>query len=133
MHGDYFHNRAIRELGRAGRTLAAVLTRGAPSSTELVPFVLNLPIKYLPPWWREKEIEAELEKAAMQKLLSLWRRKPTVSQLLARSGVPHEVRSAAGRALFATRGGKATAAQMRALGFPNLVKAREALKRKAQS
>lgn len=107
--------------------------RGAPRSTELIPFVFNLPIEFLPPWWREKEIEAELEKAARQKLLSLWRRKPTASQLLACRGAPDEVRSAAGRALFAVRGGKATAAKMREKGFPNLVKAREALKRKAQS
>jgi hypothetical protein len=105
--------------------------KGAPPSTELVPIVLNVPIDYLPPWWRERDIEAALQKAAWQKLLTLWNREPTAGQLLARRGVPDEVRSAAGRALLAARGGKATAAKMRALGYPNLVKAREALKRKS--
>jgi hypothetical protein len=38
---------------------------------------------------------------------------------------------ATGRSMLAMRGGKATAAKRRALGFPNLVKAREALRRKA--
>ncbi|HEY6298163.1 MAG TPA: hypothetical protein VIW95_00845 [Candidatus Binatus sp.] len=38
---------------------------------------------------------------------------------------------ATGRSMLAVGGGKATAAKMRALGFPNLVKAREALRRKA--
>jgi hypothetical protein len=34
------------------------------------------------------------------------------------------------RSMFAMRGGRATAAKMRAAGFPNLVKAREALQQK---
>jgi len=52
-------------------------------------------------------------------------------QLLARKNVPAELRSRAARSMLAMRGGRATAAKMRAAGFPNLVKAREALKRKA--
>ncbi len=34
--------------------------------------------------------------------------------------------------MLSMRGGKAKAAKMREIGFPNLVKAREALKRKAE-
>jgi hypothetical protein len=79
---------------------------------------------------RERNHSRARKGGAFQKLTALWRREPTAGQLLARHGVPDEVRSAAGRALLATRGGKATAAKMRALGYPNLIQAREALKRK---
>jgi hypothetical protein len=130
MRTDYFVNRLIRKLGQAGRSLEAVLMKGAPPSTELVPIVLNVPIEHLPPWLRERDIAAALEKAAWQRLVGLWRHEPTAGQLLARRGVPDEVRSAAGRAMLAARGGKATAAKMRVQCFPNLAKAREALKRK---
>ena len=133
MRTDYFEKRLIRKLGRAGRTLEAVLLKGAPASAELVPIVLNVPVDYIPRWWRERDIAAALEKGAWQKLLALWRHEPTAGQLLARRGVPDEVRSAAGRAMLATRGGKATAAKMRAAGFPNLVTARAALKLKRES
>jgi len=129
---DYFVNRLIRKFGQVGRSLDAVLMRGAPASTEIVPIVLSVPVDYLPPWWREQDIAAALEKAAFKKLLALWRQQPTPGQLLARRGVPDKVRSAAGRAMLAARVGKATAVKMRALGYPNLLKAREALRRKVQ-
>jgi len=132
VRSDYFQNRFLRKFRMVGRSLEAVLMRGAPASTEIVPIVLNVPVGYLPPWWREQDIAAALEKAAFKKLLALWRQQPTPGQLLARRGVPDKVRSAAGRAMLAARGGKATAAKMRTQGFPNLVRAREALRRKVQ-
>jgi hypothetical protein len=121
----------VRAIAKEGTSLGRILFQGADPSTRLVGLTINFPIEYCPPWLREHEIEAELTDAAWKRLAELWKRYPKAGQLLARHGVPPKVRSAAGRRLLATRGGKATAAKMRPLGYPNLAKAREVLRRKA--
>jgi hypothetical protein len=76
------------------------------------------------------EINAAIHAAATKAVARLARQRIPPGRLLASPGVPAKVRGRAARSMLAMRGGKATAVKMRALGFPNLVKAREALKRK---
>jgi hypothetical protein len=112
--------------------MEGVLFKGAPRESELIPFVVMMPMGSLPPWFRLREIESVIEDAAVKAVDRLWCRQGVrPGQLLARKNVPAELRSQAARSMLAMRGGRATAAKMRAVGFPNLVKAREALRRKA--
>ena len=122
--------RARRELVRSRRSLEAVGFKETPASTELIPFVVNIPRVSFPPWLREEEIELAVRQAVTDAVMRLGQRLVTPGQLLARKNVSAELRSQAARSMLAMRGGKATAAKMRDLGYPNLVKAREALKRK---
>jgi hypothetical protein len=113
-------------LGPARRELIRSL-RGK----ELVPFVVNIPAADIPPWVGSEELKAAVCEAVTDAVTRLAQRIVTPGQLLARKNVPPELRSKAARSMLAMKGGRATAAKMRALGYPNLVKAREALKRKA--
>ena len=79
-------------------------------------------------WFSRAEITA-----AIEALARLERQPIPPGRLLASPGVPREIRRKAARSMLAIRGGKATAANMRELGFPNLVKAREARKHRAQN
>jgi hypothetical protein len=93
-------------------------------------FVLWLPLgDRLAYSFSRAEIEAAVQAGAVKALEQLKRQPIPPGRLLASPGVPAEVRSRAARSMLAMRGGKATAAKMRMLGFPNLVKAREALRR----
>ncbi len=127
---DYF-NRFLRKFAHAARSMEGVLFKGAPRESELIPFVVMMPMGSLPPWFRFREIESVIENAAVEAVDRLWYR-PGVrpGQLPARKNVPADLRSQAARSMLAMRGGRATAAKMRANGFPNLVKAREALRQK---
>jgi hypothetical protein len=118
---SYFLNRATRELIKACKASAF-----ATAKTE--PFIVELPIESLPPWLRLEEIEAAINESALETLARLARRPVTPGEMLARKNVPPELRSQAARSMLAMRGGRATAAKMRAVGFPNLVNAREALR-----
>jgi hypothetical protein len=84
-------------------------------------------------WFPRAEISSVIHTAAIKALERLARQPIPPGRLLAAPGVPAEDRSRAARSMLAMRGGKANAAKQRALGFPNLVKAREARKRKAGS
>jgi len=124
-------NRAIRELLLAKRSFLAKIKGG--DGPELIPFVVNLPADVVPPWMRLEEVQAAICDAAADTVARLTRGQlVTPGQLLARKNVPAELRSRAARSMLAMRGGRATAAKMRPLGYPNLVKAREALSRKAK-
>jgi hypothetical protein len=125
-------NRATRELRTAYRSLEAT-TEGDPKGwrPEIIPFVVNLPAEDVPPWVRPEEFEAAVYEAVTKAVTRLAARSVTPGQLLARKNVPAELRSKAARAMLAMRGGRATAAKMRPLGYPNLVKARAVLTRKA--
>jgi hypothetical protein len=110
-----------------------LLKQGEDSEGE-VPFTIWLPIGgRLAFWFSRAEISAAIEAAATKALERLKRQPIPPGRLLASPGVPAKVRSGAARSMLSIRGGKATAAKMRALGFPNLVKAREARGRKAES
>src|SRR5215469_18655668 len=111
-------SRARRELIRSRR------------NKELIPFVVSIPAAQIPAWVRPEELEATVHEAVADAVTRLAQRRVTPGQLLARKNVPPELRSKAARSMLAMRGGRATATKMRPLGFPNLVKAREALKRK---
>lgn len=113
-------------LGRARRELIR-----SRRSKELIPFVVNIPAADIPPWIRSDELEAAVYEAVTDAVTRFAQRLVTPGQLLARRNVPAELRSQAARSMLAMRGGKATAAKMRALGFPNLKKAREARSSKA--
>lgn len=94
-------------------------------------FTLWLPLgDRLAFWFPRAEINSVISTAATKALELLARQPIPPGRLLASPGVPAEVRSRAARSLLAMRGGKANAAKQRALGFPNLVKAREAKRRK---
>lgn len=84
-------------------------------------------------WFPRAEIEAAIEAAATEALKRLAREPISPGRLLASEGVPAELRSQAARSMLAMRGGRARAAKMRAVRYPNLVKAREALKRKGSN
>ena len=111
-------SRARRELIRSRR------------NEELIPFVVSIPAAKIPAWVRPEELEATVHEAVADAVTRLAPRRVTPGQLLARKNVPPELRSNAARSMLAMRGGRATATKMRPLRFPNLVKAREALKRK---
>ena len=129
---DYFTNRTLRAWGREARDSLAALRKGILLPDDyLIPVTVMLPISCMPPWWRKEEIEEAIQEAAWKELGRLVHRPPTPGQLLGRADTPAKARSNAGRSLLAARGGKATAAKMRALGFPNLAKAREALRPRA--
>jgi hypothetical protein len=118
---------------RSGKLCLAELRAGTRlTPAHLQPFIVHLPLGDLPPWIQLEEIEVAIQEGATERLARLERRLVTPGQMLARKGVPAELRSQAARSMLAMRGGRATAAKMRALGYPNLVKAREALKRKAE-
>jgi len=108
----------------------AVAFKGAPAATELIPFVVNIPRGSIPPWLRDEEIQIAIHHAVTDAVTRLAQRIVTPGQVLGRKNIPAEIRSQAARSMLAMRGGKATAAKMRPLGYPNLVKAREALKHK---
>lgn len=127
-----FFDLELRELSRARRSFAAVAFKGAPASTELIPFIVNIPRGTIPRWLRDEEVYIAIHLAVLDAVTRLARRMVTPGQLLARKNVPAEIRSRAARSMLAMRGGRATAARMRALGFPNLVKAREQFKRNAK-
>src|SRR5215470_12281956 len=110
-------SRARRELIRSRR------------NKELIPLVVSIPAAQIPPWVRPEELEAAVHEAVTDAVTRLAQRRVTPGQLLARKNVPPELRSQAARSMLAMRGGRATATKMRPLGFPNLVKAREALNR----
>jgi hypothetical protein len=76
------------------------------------------------------ELEAVVRVAVTDAVTRLAHRSVTPGQLLSRKNVPSEVRSRAARSMLAMRGGRATAAKMAEQVYPNLVKAREALRRK---
>src|SRR5215813_8449276 len=114
-------SRARRELIRSRR------------NKELIPLVISIPAAKILPWIKPEELDAAIYQAVTDAVTRLADREVTPGQLLARKNVPPELRSQAARSMLAMRGGRATAAKMRSLGFPNLVKAREALKRKAPS
>ena len=123
-------NRALRELIAARRSLVA--SRKTGFGRALIPFVVSLPEDVVPTWFGLEEIEAVIRDAAIDAVARIARGQVNPGQLLARKDVPAELRSQAARSMLAMRGGKATAAKMRPLGYPNLVKAREALRRKAK-
>lgn len=111
----------MNPLHRARRVLISSMR-----SKELIPFVVPIPAANIPPWVRPEELKATVYEAVTEAVTRLAQRRVTPGQLLARKNVPAELRSQAARSMLAMRGGKATAAKMRPLGFPNLVKAREA-------
>jgi hypothetical protein len=78
------------------------------------------------------EICAAIHAAAIKAIARLARQPIPPGRFTGAPGVSAEVRSRAARSMLAMRGGKANAAKQRALGFPNLVKAREAKRRKAE-
>jgi hypothetical protein len=110
---------AARTLGLEGRPLNPI------------PFVINVPAEDVPPWMPDAELHAAVCEAVRSAVTRLAARRATPGQLLARKNVPAEMRSKAAWSMLAMRGGSATAEKMRALGFLNLAKAREAFKRKA--
>lgn len=133
-------NRAVRQLKIAYRNLEAAHRLAAQAGTpgltrddspELIPFCINIPAADVPPWVRPEELEATVREALVNAVTRLAGRMVTPGQLLARKNVPAELRSQAAHSMLAMRGGRATAAKMRVLGYPNLLKAREALQRKA--
>jgi len=109
-----------------------VLEEGAPPESEMVPFAAMIPAVDLPPWYRFEEIESIIQESAVEAVNKLWYEcQISPGRILGRKNVPPELRSQAARSMLAKRGGKATAAKMKVLGYPNLIKAREALRRKA--
>jgi hypothetical protein len=95
-------------------------------------FTLWLPLgDRLAFWFSRAEINAAVEAGATKALERFARQPIPPGRLLSSPGVPVKVRSRAAHSMLAMRGGKATAAKMRVLGYPNLVKAREARKRVA--
>jgi len=96
-------------------------------------FVLFLPVAdQLKEWYRHAEVERVVEDAAKKALERFARRSIPPGRVLASLKVSAEARSQAARSMLAKRGGRAVAAKMRALGFPNLVRARDALRRKTE-
>lgn len=85
----------------------------------------------IPKWVDREKARFACASAAARVLLKLARRPVGPGAFLRDKSLSPEVRSMAARSMLAMKGGYATAARMRALGFPNLVKAREALRRKA--
>jgi hypothetical protein len=124
-----FHKLAVRELMVAWRSFLASQKRGV--RPELIPFVINLPEDIIPMWFGMEKIHTVIREAAVDAVNRLARGQIKPGCLLGHNNVPAELRSQAARSMLAMRGGKATAAKMRKLGYPNLVKAREALKRKS--
>jgi hypothetical protein len=117
-----------RLLSRADRKLL----RQLEESEGDVPFTLWLPLgERLSYCFSRSEITAAIEAAAIKALERLACQPIPPGRLLSSPSVPASVRSRAARSMLSLRGGKATAAKMRPLGFPNLVKARETLRRKA--
>ena len=123
-------NRAVRELIVARRSF--VTSRKTGFGPALIPFVVSLPEDVVPTWFGLEKIEAVIRDAALDAVARIARGQVNPGQLLARKDVPAELRSQAARSMLAMRGGRATAAKMRPLGYPNLVKAREALRRKTK-
>jgi len=123
-----FLNRAVRELVVAKKSLWARMK--SENSPELIPFVINLRADVVPTWIRPEVVEAAVREAVTDAVARLAHGEATPGQLLARKDVPAEIRSQAARSMLAMRGGRATAAKMCPLGYPNLVKAREALRRR---
>jgi len=117
-------------LNRAARKLLKQLEE----SEGEVPFTLWLPIgDRLSFCFSRAEINAAIQAAATKAVARLARQPISPGRLLASQDVPAKLRSQAARSMLAMRGGRATAAKMRALGFPNLIKAREALNRRVAS
>jgi hypothetical protein len=125
-----FLNRALRELVVARQSLLGRMK--GENSPELIPFVINLRADTVPTWIRPEVVEVAVREAVTDAVARLARGQATPGQLLARKNVPAELRSQAARSMLAMRGGRATAAKMRPLGYPNLIKAREALRHKAK-
>jgi hypothetical protein len=118
---------ARQQLTAAMRSMYAKEKGGKAS--ELIPFVINIPEDLLPTWIRSEEIYDAVCEAAFDAVGRLGR-SLTPAQVLGRKNVPAELRSRAARSMLAMRGGRATAAKMREHGYPNLVKARKALRNK---
>ena len=99
---DYF-NRFLRKFAHAARSMEGVLFKGAPRESELIPFVVMMPMGSLPPWFRFREIESVIENAAVEAVDRLWYR-PGVrpGQLLARKNVPADLRRQAARSMLAS-------------------------------
>ncbi len=118
-----------RLLSRADRKLLR-----QAEDAEGATFILWLPLgDRLAYCFSRAEIDAAVEAGAVKALERLKRQRIPPGRLLSAPGVPAEVRRRAARSLLAIRGGKAAADKQRALGFPNLVKAREALRLKTES
>jgi hypothetical protein len=123
------HDRAIRDLKFAWRSFVASQKSGGGSA--LIPFVVNFPEDIVPKWLGLQKVESVIREAAIDAVARLASVETSPGRILAHKNAPAELRSPAARSMLAMRGGKATAAKMRLLGYPNLVKAREAQKRKA--
>jgi hypothetical protein len=122
------HDRAIRDLKFAWRTFVASQKGGGGSA--LIPFIVNLPEDIVPKWLGLQKVETVIREAAIDAVARLASVEISPGRILAHKNAPAELRSQAARSILAMRGGKATAAKMRESGYPNLVKAREALKHK---
>jgi hypothetical protein len=115
-------------LNRAARKLLRQLEE-AESET---PFTIWLRLgDRLSFWFSRDEIDAAIQAAATKALERLRRQPISPGRVLASQDSPAKLRSQAARAMLAMRGGRATATKMRALGYPNLTKAREVRRRKA--
>ena len=123
---------ALRGLREVHLSLRNVARGKTPPESQLIPIIVHVVEHDIPPWLRFQEVIAAVDRAAHEAVGTLWRKGlASPAQMLACKKVPAELRSKAGRTMLAMRGGKATAAKMRSLGYPNLVKAREAKRRKA--
>jgi hypothetical protein len=118
---------ARRDLARSLRRCIATI-KANTRDADAVPFVVELLEKDIPPWLSDNQLREAVSMGVRDAVMALSKRRITPGHLLARKNLPPAVRSAAARAMLAMRGGRATAKKMSPLGYPNLVKAREALR-----
>jgi hypothetical protein len=131
-HSGCYHGLKVNQSPPLDRAARRLLTQAEEAEGAF--FTLWLPLgDRLAFWFSRAEINSVIHAAATKAVARLARQPIPPGRLLAASGVPAKVRSRAARSMLAMRGGKATAAKMSALGFPNLAKAREVLRRKADS
>jgi hypothetical protein len=113
------HN-AQKEIWAAFRRLVNKRKLGLQTSPEMIPFIVEVSAQDIPPWVTDREIKDAVSEGVRAAVVRLGMKSSfTPGQLLARKSVPPWIRSRAARSMRAMRGGRATAAKMKALGYPN--------------